>query len=204
MKARPGKVRRAFLAFFMPPCLLQQMPVICNVYSRGSLIPFLDDSFPAHWVACNSNFWSHGRHWPANLRLCLAGGFRSAARAIHKKRLLKEGGGETTHRDEGFFIIGIAGLAGIVGARLYHVLETPRELMADPSMLISRFGFAWFGGFLGGFVALVFLAGRFGIPMLNLWTYARRRRQSVTPLAESAACCLATVIMAFRRRCPGA
>jgi phosphatidylglycerol:prolipoprotein diacylglycerol transferase len=78
-----------------------------------------------------------------------------------------KGGGEPTHHDEGFFIIGIAGLAGIVGARLYHVLETPRELMADPSMLISRFGFAWFGGFLGGFVALVFLAGRFGIPTLT-------------------------------------
>jgi len=83
-----------------------------------------------------------------------------------KSGYLKDGG-EPTHHDEGFFIIGIAGLAGIVGARLYHVLETPHELMADPSMLISRFGFAWFGGFLGGFVALVFLAGRFGIPTLT-------------------------------------
>jgi len=69
--------------------------------------------------------------------------------------------------DEGFFIIGVAGLAGLVGARLYHVLETPRELIADPSMLISRFGFAWFGGFLGGFAALVYLARRFGIPTLE-------------------------------------
>jgi phosphatidylglycerol:prolipoprotein diacylglycerol transferase len=33
--------------------------------------------------------------------------------------------------------------------------------------LISRFGFAWFGGFLGGFVALVFLARHFGIPALE-------------------------------------
>src|SRR6266849_4960554 len=76
-------------------------------------------------------------------------------------------GGKPSHHDEGFLIIGIAGLAGLVGARLYHVLETPRELMADPSMLISRFGFAWFGGFLGGFVALLFLARRFGIPALE-------------------------------------
>lgn len=74
---------------------------------------------------------------------------------------------EKSRNDEGFFIIGVAGLAGLVGARLYHVLETPRELIADPSMLISRFGFAWFGGFLGGFVALVYLAGRFGIPTLE-------------------------------------
>ena len=88
-------------------------------------------------------------------------------RAQFTKSGYLKGAGEPTHRDEGFFIIGIAGLAGIVGARLYHVLETPRELMADPSMLISRFGFAWFGGFLGGFVALLFLARRFGIPALE-------------------------------------
>lgn len=76
-------------------------------------------------------------------------------------------GGEKGHHDEGFLIIGIAGLAGLVGARLYHVLENPRELMADPSLLISRYGFAWFGGFLGGFVALVILARRFRIPVLE-------------------------------------
>lgn len=73
---------------------------------------------------------------------------------------------EPSHHDEGFLIIGIAGLSGLVGARLYHVLESPRELIADPSMLVSRFGFAWFGGFLGGFVALVFLAKHYKIPVL--------------------------------------
>ena len=78
-----------------------------------------------------------------------------------------KGNSKTSHHDEGFLIIGIAGLAGLVGARLYHVLESPRELLANPSLLISRFGFAWFGGFLGGFVALLFLARRFGIPTLE-------------------------------------
>lgn len=74
---------------------------------------------------------------------------------------------EPSHHDEGFLIIGIAGISGLVGARLYHVFESPRELMADPSLLISRFGFAWFGGFLGGFVALLFLARHYRIPVLE-------------------------------------
>lgn len=71
-------------------------------------------------------------------------------------------------RDEGFLVIGIAGIVGLAGARLYHVLESPSEFFADPwPQLFSRFGFAWFGGFLGGFVALLFLARRLKIPMLE-------------------------------------
>src|SRR5258706_12473577 len=66
-----------------------------------------------------------------------------------------------------FRIIGVAGLAGIVGARVYHLLESPAEFFADPwPLLISRFGFAWFGGFLGGFAALLILARREKIPTL--------------------------------------
>ena len=65
-------------------------------------------------------------------------------------------------------MIGIAGLVGLAGARLYHVLESPSEFFADPwPQLFSRFGFAWFGGFLGGFVALLFLARRLKIPVLE-------------------------------------
>ncbi|MGH9676164.1 MAG: prolipoprotein diacylglyceryl transferase family protein, partial [Candidatus Acidiferrum sp.] len=70
--------------------------------------------------------------------------------------------------DEGFLIIGIAGIVGLIGARLYHVMESPREFFADPwPQLYSRFGFAWFGGFLGGFLALFFLARYFKLPLLQ-------------------------------------
>jgi len=70
-------------------------------------------------------------------------------------------------RADAFLIICIAGVAGIVGARLYHVLESPAEFFADPwPMIYSRFGFAWFGGFLGGFAALLLLAWREKIPTL--------------------------------------
>src|SRR5215470_17640851 len=70
--------------------------------------------------------------------------------------------------DEGFVIIGIAGICGIVGARLYHVLESPSELFADPvGQLFSRYGFAWFGGFLGGTLALIVFSRRLKIPLLE-------------------------------------
>ena len=71
---------------------------------------------------------------------------------------------------DAFLIIGIAGLAGIAGARLYHVLESPADFFADPwPLLISRFGFAWFGGFLGGFAALLILARYERIPALVMF-----------------------------------
>jgi phosphatidylglycerol:prolipoprotein diacylglycerol transferase len=69
---------------------------------------------------------------------------------------------------DAFLIIGIAGLAGIVGARLYHALESPAEFFADPrAFIFTRYGFAWFGGFLGGFAALLILARREKIPTLT-------------------------------------
>jgi phosphatidylglycerol---prolipoprotein diacylglyceryl transferase len=93
--------------------------------------------------------------------------FNRRRTSFTQKGYLKNGKDQAQH-DEGFLIIGIAGLAGLVGARLYHVLESPREFFADPwPQLFSRYGFAWFGGFLGGFVALMFLARHYGIPTLE-------------------------------------
>ena len=64
-------------------------------------------------------------------------------------------------------IIGITGLAGLAGSRLYHLLESPAEFFADPwPQLFSTMGFAFVGAIIGGFIALVLLAKRFRIPML--------------------------------------
>src|SRR5579864_9086605 len=64
-------------------------------------------------------------------------------------------------------IIGITGLAGLAGSRLYHLLETPAEFFADPwPQLFSTMGFAFAGAIIGGFIALVLLAKRFRMPML--------------------------------------
>ncbi|HWF14285.1 MAG TPA: prolipoprotein diacylglyceryl transferase [Candidatus Acidoferrales bacterium] len=67
-------------------------------------------------------------------------------------------------------IIGITGLAGLVGSRLYHLLESPAEFFADPlPQLFSTMGFAFVGAIIGGFIALVLLAKKFRMsPLLML------------------------------------
>src|SRR6266568_8595425 len=51
----------------------------------------------------------------------------------------------------------IAVLAGIVGAKLWHVIDTPIEFREDGwRVLWSSAGFAWFGGLIFGISALLF------------------------------------------------
>lgn len=69
---------------------------------------------------------------------------------------------------DGYSMITYAGLAGMLGAKLYHLLETPAEFFADPwPQIFSRTGFAWFGGFLGGFGVMLYLGRRAKLPMLE-------------------------------------
>jgi phosphatidylglycerol:prolipoprotein diacylglycerol transferase len=66
--------------------------------------------------------------------------------------------------------IGITGLAGLAGSRLYHLLESPAEFFADPwPQIFSTMGFAFFGAVIGGFIALFLLAWRYRMkPLLML------------------------------------
>ena len=65
--------------------------------------------------------------------------------------------------------IAVPCLVGIVGAKLYHVLESPRQLFADPmGELLSRYGLAWFGGLIAGFAAFIWLARAKQIPLLEM------------------------------------
>jgi phosphatidylglycerol---prolipoprotein diacylglyceryl transferase len=65
--------------------------------------------------------------------------------------------------------IAVPCLVGIVGAKLYHVLESPRQLLADPAgELLSRYGLAWFGGLIAGFAAFIWLARAKKIPLLEM------------------------------------
>ena len=69
---------------------------------------------------------------------------------------------------DAFFMITIAGLVGIAGGKLYHLLEDPAAFFTDPlPLFFSRYGFAWFGGFLGGFGAMLLLGWRAKLPLLE-------------------------------------
>ncbi len=66
------------------------------------------------------------------------------------------------------YFITIPCLAGIIGARLYHALQSPADLVADPvGQLFSRYGFAWFGGLIAGFAGYVWVARWKKIPLLT-------------------------------------
>jgi len=70
-------------------------------------------------------------------------------------------------------LVAIPSLAGMIGAKLYHVFESPRELFADPlGQLFTSYGFAWFGGLIAGIAALIYLGYRFCIPLLTLFDAA--------------------------------
>jgi len=71
---------------------------------------------------------------------------------------------------DAFLMITVAGLAGIVGSKIYHVLEPGnRDLfLAHPlAVLLDRYGFTWFGGFLGGLIAMLIMGRQAKLPMLE-------------------------------------
>jgi phosphatidylglycerol:prolipoprotein diacylglycerol transferase len=54
-------------------------------------------------------------------------------------------------------MVAVAVVAGIVGAKLWHVIDTPMEFREQGwSVLWDTAGFAWFGGLVFGISALVF------------------------------------------------
>jgi prolipoprotein diacylglyceryl transferase len=66
-------------------------------------------------------------------------------------------------------IIGLTGLVGLAGAKLWHVLETPTEFFQHPFQdLFSPLGFAFYGSFVAGLVTLVLLARHYRLPPLVL------------------------------------
>jgi len=69
-------------------------------------------------------------------------------------------------------IVALVTVLGVVGAKLWHVLETPHLLFLEPkTMLLDRAGFAWYGGLVAGILTLMWQgrqAGTGAVGMLDL------------------------------------
>ena len=64
-------------------------------------------------------------------------------------------------------MVAIAVVAGIIGAKLWHVIDTPSEFRDQGwSVLWDTAGFAWFGGLVFGISALLIQGKRIGIGAL--------------------------------------
>lgn len=70
-------------------------------------------------------------------------------------------------------IVAVSTVAGIIGAKLWHVIETPRQLFAHPAAeIFSRDGFAWFGGLVFGILALIYQGKLYKIGALRMLDFA--------------------------------
>ena len=66
-------------------------------------------------------------------------------------------------------IVALSVVAGLVGAKLWHVLDSPAEFRADGwAVLWSTGGFAWFGGLVGGITALIVQGKQAGLKGLRI------------------------------------
>lgn len=66
-------------------------------------------------------------------------------------------------------IVAVSTVAGILGAKLWHVFETPHELFTHPAdLLFDRAGFAWYGGLIVGILALLWQARVYKLGSLQM------------------------------------
>src|SRR5208283_5383941 len=66
-------------------------------------------------------------------------------------------------------MVAIAVVAGIIGAKVWHILDTPIEVQTDGwRVLYDTAGFAWYGGLVFGIGALVFQGWRAKIGSLRM------------------------------------
>jgi len=66
-------------------------------------------------------------------------------------------------------IVALTVVAGIIGAKLWHVVDSPQEFHADGwSVLWSTGGFAWFGGLIAGIIALIVQGRMVGLSALRM------------------------------------
>jgi len=74
-----------------------------------------------------------------------------------------------------YTVVAFTALAGILGAKIWHVIDTPADRLDFATLkslgaLLAWFrgGFAWFGGFVAGIATLLVLARRYRVGMLTM------------------------------------
>jgi phosphatidylglycerol:prolipoprotein diacylglycerol transferase len=89
--------------------------------------------------------------------------------------LEKDGKRRKLQKLDPYTVVAVVAFAGIVGAKIWHIIDTPAdrptaEMLHSFGALVSWFrgGFAWFGGFVAGIAALLFIARQNGINMLTM------------------------------------
>ncbi len=66
-------------------------------------------------------------------------------------------------------VVAFSTVFGVIGAKLWHVFETPHLLMQDPAgMIFDRAGFAWYGGLVAGVLTLMWQGRQSGTGMLGM------------------------------------
>jgi phosphatidylglycerol:prolipoprotein diacylglycerol transferase len=66
-------------------------------------------------------------------------------------------------------IVAVSTVAGVIGSKLWHVLETPHALMQHPAdLLFDRAGFAWYGGLIVGILTLLWQARVYKLKPLQM------------------------------------
>ena len=64
------------------------------------------------------------------------------------------------HEDYAADIVVAAVVGGVIGAKLWYLVLT-----GDPATILSRSGLVWYGGFLGGVLAVLFITWRRRVPV---------------------------------------
>lgn len=66
-------------------------------------------------------------------------------------------------------VVAFVTVIGVIGAKLWHVLEDPAALAHDPAgMLFDRAGFAWYGGLIAGILTLMWQGRKVKVGALGM------------------------------------